>query len=165
MFRKSTWTLHRPPAKDIEFRQFPKPIHVLSNRCHSSHRNFVHTSLCSSHVMHHGTPKLRGGYCHDLIILISNWCLPITHHFRKITLRNHLRTTHLPSPPNKAIHNTTQNITPSLSGDQMLLGLDSLIGFPNHSMTILGLWAITIPIFSRGIFGQKCPLPTLEFTR
>ena len=44
--------------------------------------------------------------CHDLIILISNWCLPITHHFRKITLRNHLWTTHLPSHPNKAIHNT-----------------------------------------------------------
>ena len=72
---------------------------------------------------------------------------------------------HLPSHPNTSIHNTTQNITLSLSGDQTLLGLNSLMGFPNHSMAILGLCAITIPIFSRGIFGQKHPLPTLEFTR
>ena len=49
--------------------------------------------------------------CHDLIILISDWYLPITYHFRKITLRNHLRTTHLPSHPKTLIHNTTQNIT------------------------------------------------------
>ena len=103
--------------------------------------------------------------CHDLIIPISDWCLPITHHFQKITHRNHLWTTHLPSHPNTSIHNTTQNITSSWSGDQTLLGLNSLIGCPNRSMAILGLCAITIPIFSRGIFGRKRPLPTLEFTR
>ena len=102
--------------------------------------------------------------CHDLIILISDGYLPITYHFQKITLRNHLQTTHLPSHPNTSIHNTTQNITLSLSGDRILLSLDSLMGCPNRSMAILGLCAITIPIFSRGIFGRKHPLSTLEFT-
>ena len=103
--------------------------------------------------------------CHDLIILISNWYLPITYHFRKITLRNHLRTTHRPLHPNSSIHDTNQNITSSLSDDQILLNSDSLTSCHNRSMALLGLCAITIPIFSRGIFGQKCPLPTLEFTR
>ena len=35
--------------------------------------------------------------CHDLIILISNWYFPITHHFQKITLWNYLWINHLPS--------------------------------------------------------------------
>ena len=61
------------------------------------------------------------------------------------------------------IHNTTQNITLSLSCDQMLLSLDSLIGCSNCSMAILGLCAITIPIFPRGIFCQRHLPPTLEF--
>ena len=100
-------------------------------------------------------------HCHDLIILISDWYLPITYHFQKITLRNHLWTTHHTSHPNSSIHNSNQR----LSDDQILLNSDSLISCHNCSMAVLGLCAITIPIFSRGIFGRKCPLPTLEFTR
>ena len=103
--------------------------------------------------------------CHDLIILISDWYLPITYHFRKITLQNHLQKTHHPSHPNSSIHDTNQSTTSSLSDDQILLNSDSLTSCHNHSMAILGLYAITIPIFSRGIFGRKHPLPTLEFTR
>ena len=102
--------------------------------------------------------------CHDLIILISDWYLPITFHFRKITLRNHLWTTHRPSHPNSSIHDTNQSITSSLSDDQILLNIDSPTSCHNRSMARLGLCAITIPIFSRGIFGRKRPLPTLEFT-
>ena len=165
MFRAGARTSHGPPAEDIEFQQFPKPIYVLSNRRHSLHRNLVYIPLWSSHVMRRGTLRLRGGYCHDLIILISDWYLPITYHFRKITLQNHLQKTHHPSHPNSSIHDTNQSTTSSLSDDQILLNSDSLTSCHNHSMAILGLYAITIPIFSKGIFGRKHPLPTLEFTR
>ena len=88
----------------------------------------------------------------------------ITHYFQNISLQNYLWTTHLPSHPNTLIHDTTQNITLSLSGDQMLLSLNNLIGCPNRSIAILGLCAITIPIFPRGIFCQRHLPPTLGST-
>ena len=122
--------------------------------------------LCSCWIIHCDitSPLVVACICHDLIILMSDWCLPITHHFRKITLWNHLQTTHLPSHPKTSIHNTTQNITSSLSGDQMLLSLNSLIGFPNCSMARLRLCAITIPIFPKGIFYWWDLLHTMEFS-
>ena len=83
---------------------------------------------------------------------------------KRLPFRTIFQITHLPSHPNTLIHDTTQNITVSTSCDQMLLSLNSLIGDPNCSMDILGLCAITIPIFLRGIFCQRNLSPNLKFT-
>ena len=147
------------------FLAIPKTIYVLSNCCHSSHQNLVHIPLCSFHVMHRGTPKLRGD---TVMIWLSSYPSDICQLLiisERLSFGTIFQIIHLPSHPNTLIHDTTQNVTSSLSCDQTLLSLNSLIGCSNCSMAILGLCAITIPIFPRGIFCWGNPPPLLEFTR